>query len=41
MSFQSFPKLTRARAKKQINDVVSELEINYLESIEHDRNQNS
>lgn len=30
----SFPKLHRARAKKQINDLVSEFEINYLESIE-------
>lgn len=41
MLFQSFPKLTRARAKKQINDIVSDLEINYLESIELDRVQNS
>lgn len=29
----SFPKLLRARAKKQINDLVSEFEINYLESL--------
>lgn len=30
----SFPKLLRARAKKQINDLVSEFEISYLETID-------
>jgi hypothetical protein len=30
----SLPKLYRARAKKQINELVSEFEINYLESID-------
>lgn len=39
--FQSFPKLMRARAKKNINDIVSDLEIAYLEAIEIDRSQSS
>lgn len=30
-----------ARAKKQINDIVSDTEISYLESIELERAQNS
>lgn len=35
--FQTFPNLLRARAKKQINDLVSEFEIRYLESIDVDQ----
>lgn len=30
----SFPKLMRAKAKKQINDLVSDFEIKYLESLD-------
>lgn len=33
----SFPKLLRARAKKQINDLVSDFEITYLESLDAER----
>jgi hypothetical protein len=33
----SFPKLLRARVKKQINDLVSDFEINYLESLDAEK----